>query len=159
MGRWSRVFRACGHPCCCRPGHARPGVKVVQAVHVQLHLSRERPLHRWYVSVAVVVACFKCISTGDEVFLKIAIVADLDKDSKHEKGYWQSYLLEGLPVAKLLRHIHTCHRHVGHLIRHVSGTYRVEWEKEPILLQSYFSEKGRGLELSELQVFNGLSSA
>ena len=45
----------------------------------------------------------------------------------------------------------------GHLIRSDSGRYKVEFDEHPIELQSYFSEKGRGLELSELQVFNGLA--
>ena len=44
----------------------------------------------------------------------------------------------------------------GHLIRGSNGRYRVQFDEKPLELQSYFSEKGRGLELSELQVFDGL---
>ena len=69
---------------------------------------------------------------------RIGIIADLDKDSRHRDGYWVSYLLR------------------GHLTRDTKGMYSIAWDEEPQLLKSYFAENGRGLELSELQFFNGV---
>ena len=43
----------------------------------------------------------------------------------------------------------------GYQVRGAAGQYRIEFDAEAQQLRSYFSEKGRGLELSELQVFDG----
>eukprot|EP01128_Nolandella_sp_AFSM9_P009246 TRINITY_DN5866_c0_g1_i1.p1 TRINITY_DN5866_c0_g1~~TRINITY_DN5866_c0_g1_i1.p1 ORF type:complete len:364 (-),score=75.65 TRINITY_DN5866_c0_g1_i1:95-1162(-) len=66
----------------------------------------------------------------------IAIIADMDKDSKIGPYKWKS----------LLRN--------GRLERNSSGTYRVEWGDDHELTSTY-NEKGRGMELSELVMFRG----
>ncbi|XP_063607110.1 soluble calcium-activated nucleotidase 1-like [Penaeus indicus] len=71
---------------------------------------------------------------------RIAVVTDLDTDSKHptEKNTWISYLKK------------------GHLKVNVeSEEVSVEWDKELISLKSNMAYGGRGMELSELIVFNG----
>lgn len=71
---------------------------------------------------------------------RIAIVSDLDQASKHptEKNTWISYLKK------------------GHLIVNVeSQEVSVEWDKELVTLSSNMAYGGRGMELSELVVFNG----
>ncbi|KAE8575774.1 hypothetical protein XENTR_v10003937 [Xenopus tropicalis] len=69
----------------------------------------------------------------------IAIIADLDTDSRSTKANtWISYLKR------------------GYLTLSSSGDFvSVEWEKEDIVLETHLAEKGRGMELSELIVFNG----
>jgi hypothetical protein len=41
-------------------------------------------------------------------------------------------------------------------VRDINGMYHVDWDDEQVELHSYLAEKGRGLELSELHVFDGL---
>ena len=70
----------------------------------------------------------------------IAIVSDLDEDKSKvpgKKNTWRSFFKEGV------------------LRKHFDGKYSVEWKKENIVLTSKISEKGRGLELSELAMFHG----
>ena len=43
----------------------------------------------------------------------------------------------------------------GTLTLHADKTISVKWDKEVVSLTSHISEKGRGVELSELIVFNG----
>ena len=43
----------------------------------------------------------------------------------------------------------------GTLTVHSDKTISVSWDKEMVSLKSHISEKGRGVELSELIVFNG----
>ena len=43
----------------------------------------------------------------------------------------------------------------GTLTVHSDKTISVKWDKEMVTLKSHISEKGRGVELSELIVFNG----
>lgn len=70
---------------------------------------------------------------------KIGLIADLDKKSKKfSKDYWISYLLE------------------GQLIYYPSTKkFVITFEKEKSLLRSSLSYSKRGMELSELTVFNG----
>lgn len=70
---------------------------------------------------------------------KIGLIADLDKQSKkYSKDFWISYLLE------------------GQLIYYPSTKKIViTFEKEKSLLRSSLSFSKRGMELSELIVFNG----
>lgn len=77
--------------------------------------------------------------TPDGLRYQIAIIADLDTDSRSSKeNTWFSYLKK------------------GHLTLFNSGDrVTVEWEKEDIALETHLAEKGRGMELSELIVFNG----
>ncbi|KAG2460517.1 CANT1 nucleotidase, partial [Polypterus senegalus] len=70
---------------------------------------------------------------------RIAVIADLDTASLSKKDHtWFSYLKR------------------GHLVVSESGdTVNVEWDKEDVVLESHLSEKGRGMELSELVAFDG----
>ena len=71
---------------------------------------------------------------------RIAIIADLDAErSKYPKkiNTWRSFYKEGF------------------LIQHDMHTFSVQWDSDTAVLKSNIAEKGRGLELSELAVFNG----
>ncbi|XP_059924771.1 soluble calcium-activated nucleotidase 1 isoform X4 [Gadus macrocephalus] len=71
---------------------------------------------------------------------RIAVIADLDTASRSagKELTWFSYLLR------------------GHLSVSQSGDkVEVEWDAEPVVLESHLAEKGRGMELSELVAFNG----
>ncbi|CAL8358609.1 unnamed protein product [Boreogadus saida] len=77
--------------------------------------------------------------TGAGVRYRIAVIADLDAASRSTKEQtWFSYMRRG-------------HLTVG------GGGERleVEWDEEQVTLESHLAEKGRGMELSELVVFNG----
>lgn len=79
------------------------------------------------------------LRVGDGDQYKIAIVADLDEDRSRvagKKNTWQSYLK------------------TGYFTKLFDGSFRVEWTEQTILT-STINEKGRGLELSELCVYNG----
>ncbi|XP_003964703.3 soluble calcium-activated nucleotidase 1 isoform X2 [Takifugu rubripes] len=70
---------------------------------------------------------------------RIAVIADLDTSSSSDKKLtWFSYMRRGyLSVSE-------------------SGDkVAVEWEGDRVVLESHLSEKGRGMELSELVAFNG----
>lgn len=70
---------------------------------------------------------------------RIAIIADLDTESRaQEENTWFSYLKK------------------GYLTLSDNGDkVTVEWDKDHSVLESHLAEKGRGMELSELVVFNG----
>lgn len=70
---------------------------------------------------------------------RIGVIADLDTDSRMEqKMTWISYMRR------------------GYLLVSQSGDkVAVEWDADRVELQSHLSEKGRGMELSELIAFNG----
>lgn len=70
---------------------------------------------------------------------RIAVIADLDTDSRSEKKLtWFSHMQR------------------GHLLVSPSGDrVAVEWDQDRVVLESHLAEKGRGMELSELAVFNG----
>lgn len=72
---------------------------------------------------------------------KIAVIADMDTDSrtKSSEDEWKSYLKRGF---------------LSYNSRQESVS--VNWDAEDLVeLSSYYSNKGRGMELSELVVFNG----
>ncbi|KAM5135400.1 soluble calcium-activated nucleotidase 1 isoform 1-T2 [Mantella aurantiaca] len=75
----------------------------------------------------------------DGLRYQIAIIADLDTESRSAKdNTWFSYLKK------------------GHLTLFDSGDrVAVEWDKEDTVLETHLAEKGRGMELSELIIFNG----
>ncbi|XP_007886832.1 soluble calcium-activated nucleotidase 1 [Callorhinchus milii] len=78
--------------------------------------------------------------TLEGVRYRIGLIADLDTKSKKEQkvNTWFSYLKK------------------GYLILSESGDkVTLEWDKNKSVLQTHLSEKGRGMELSELIVFNG----
>uniref|UniRef100_A0A3Q0REB2 Soluble calcium-activated nucleotidase 1 n=1 Tax=Amphilophus citrinellus TaxID=61819 RepID=A0A3Q0REB2_AMPCI len=70
---------------------------------------------------------------------RIGVIADLDTASQSSKDQtWFSYMKK------------------GHLSVSASGDrLEVEWDPEVVTLESHLAEKGRGMELSELVVFNG----
>lgn len=70
---------------------------------------------------------------------RIAVIADLDTESRAQaENTWFSYLKK------------------GHLTLSDSGDQvSVEWDAGRGVLESHLAEKGRGMELSELAVFNG----
>lgn len=70
---------------------------------------------------------------------RIAVIADLDTKSRaQEENTWVSYLKK------------------GHLTLSDSGDrVAVEWDQGHEVLESHLAEKGRGMELSDLIVFNG----
>ncbi|XP_041673324.1 soluble calcium-activated nucleotidase 1 isoform X2 [Cheilinus undulatus] len=70
---------------------------------------------------------------------RIGVIADLDTNSRSEKKQtWFSYMRR------------------GYLLVSQSGDkVAVEWDADRVVLESHLSEKGRGMELSELVVFNG----
>nr|XP_012611646.1 soluble calcium-activated nucleotidase 1 isoform X1 [Microcebus murinus]XP_012611647.1 soluble calcium-activated nucleotidase 1 isoform X1 [Microcebus murinus] len=70
---------------------------------------------------------------------RIAVIADLDTESRaQEENTWFSYLKK------------------GYLTLSDSGDkVAVEWDREHRVLESHLAEKGRGMELSDLIVFNG----
>ncbi|XP_030064486.1 soluble calcium-activated nucleotidase 1-like [Microcaecilia unicolor] len=70
---------------------------------------------------------------------RIAVIADLDKDSRSsKKNTWFSYLKMGYLT-----------------LSDSQDRVTVEWDEDDIVLESHLSEKDRGMELSELAVFNG----
>lgn len=70
---------------------------------------------------------------------RIGVIADLDTNSRSDKKEtWFSYMRR------------------GYLLVSQSGDkVAVEWDEDTVVLESHLSEKGRGMELSELVVFNG----
>ncbi len=73
---------------------------------------------------------------GEKQF-RIALVADQDEKSKVDDKTWQSSLKKGT------------------LTLHKDKRLSVKWDPEMLKIQSHIAEKGRGVELSELVVFNG----
>lgn len=71
---------------------------------------------------------------------RIAVISDLDTASKDKENYtWYSYLKKGYLVIDITK-------------KYVS----IEWDHDLIKLKSTLSQAGRGMELSELVVFNGM---
>ncbi|XP_068606724.1 soluble calcium-activated nucleotidase 1b [Brachionichthys hirsutus] len=77
--------------------------------------------------------------TRHGVRYRIGVIADLDTESRSaEDQTWVSYMRSGyLSVSD------------------GADRLQVEWDAERVTLESHLSEKGRGMELSELVVFNG----
>lgn len=70
---------------------------------------------------------------------RIGVIADLDTSSRSEKKLtWFSYMRRGYVV-----------------VSQSGDEVAVEWDADRVVLESHISEKGRGMELSELVVFNG----
>lgn len=79
--------------------------------------------------------------TPKGIFFRIGVVSDLDKgsNSKTEEFTWLSYYKKG-----------------SLLWNPVSNSVKVSWDAgDTIVLKSSIGESGRGMELSELIVFNG----
>ncbi|XP_060945564.1 soluble calcium-activated nucleotidase 1 isoform X2 [Limanda limanda] len=70
---------------------------------------------------------------------RIGVIADLDTNSRSDKKLtWFSYLRRGYL-----------------LVSNSGDKVAIEWDEDRVVLESHLSEKGRGMELSELVVFNG----
>nr|XP_046261697.1 soluble calcium-activated nucleotidase 1b isoform X2 [Scatophagus argus] len=70
---------------------------------------------------------------------RIAVIADLDTASRSSKDQtWVSYMKRGYLT-----------------VSDSADRLEVEWDAEMVTLESHLAEKGRGMELSELVVFNG----
>ncbi|XP_068177053.1 soluble calcium-activated nucleotidase 1b [Antennarius striatus] len=70
---------------------------------------------------------------------RIGVIADLDTESRSSKDEtWFSYMKRGYVT-----------------VSDSADRLQVEWDTERVTLESHLSEKGRGMELSELVVFNG----
>lgn len=70
---------------------------------------------------------------------RIGVIADLDTASRSSKDQtWFSYMKRGYLT-----------------VSESADRLEVEWDAEIITLESHLAEKGRGMELSELVVFNG----
>ncbi|XP_017483898.1 PREDICTED: apyrase-like [Rhagoletis zephyria] len=83
------------------------------------------------------------VTHASEITYRIAMVADLDTNSKVVKKdgslVWRSFLKKGYLI-----------------YRKSKPEITIKWDEgEPISLESSFSLKGRGMELSELVTFNG----
>lgn len=79
--------------------------------------------------------------TPKGIQFRIGMVSDLDKESKSktEEFTWLSYYKKGYL-----------------LWNPVSNSIKISWDTDdPIILKSSLGESGRGMELSELVVFNG----
>ncbi|XP_024127350.1 soluble calcium-activated nucleotidase 1 [Oryzias melastigma] len=77
--------------------------------------------------------------TPQGIRYRIGVIADLDTNSRSDKKLtWFSYMRR------------------GYLMVSESGDkVAVEWDADRVVLESHLSEKGRGMELSELVAFNG----
>lgn len=77
--------------------------------------------------------------TAEGKRFRIGVIADLDENSKSSSkaNTWTSHFKR------------------GYLTLHRNGQVSVEWDKDLAVLSSTLSQKGRGMELSELIVFNG----
>ncbi|XP_028827728.1 soluble calcium-activated nucleotidase 1b isoform X2 [Denticeps clupeoides] len=77
--------------------------------------------------------------TRSGIRYRIGVIADLDLESRSKKeNTWFSYMRK------------------GHLLVSESGDkVAVDWDSDTVILESHLAEKGRGMELSELVVFNG----
>lgn len=79
------------------------------------------------------------LRTKDGVRYRIGVIADLDTASRSSKAQtWFSFMKRGYLTLSDSR-----------------DKLQVEWDTDMLTLESHLSEKGRGMELSELVVFNG----
>ncbi|XP_029455006.1 soluble calcium-activated nucleotidase 1 isoform X2 [Rhinatrema bivittatum] len=77
--------------------------------------------------------------TTEGMRYRIGVVADLDTNSKStKKNTWYSYLKKGYLM-----------------LSNSWDKVTLEWDKDDTMLESHLAEKDRGMELSELAVFNG----
>jgi len=79
------------------------------------------------------------IKTQSGTRFRISVIADLDEERSkvpNKSNTWRSYMKN------------------GYLTKHDNGEYTVKWEPQQVTLTTHLNEKGRGLELSDLGVFN-----
>lgn len=81
------------------------------------------------------------ITTPGGIKYRIGMISDLDTDSKSklESNTWISYFMKGFLIWNP-----------------ISNTVTITWDRtDPVQLKTTFGQNGRGMELSELVVFNG----
>ncbi|KAM7393829.1 hypothetical protein PAMP_020669 [Pampus punctatissimus] len=79
------------------------------------------------------------VKTKRGISYRIGVIADLDTASRSSKDQtWFSYMKKGYLT-----------------VSESADRLQVEWDAETVTLESHLAEKGRGMELSELVVFNG----
>lgn len=77
--------------------------------------------------------------TKEGIRYRIGVIADLDTASRSSKSQtWFSFMKRGFLT-----------------LSDRGDRLKVEWDTDMLTLESHLSEKGRGMELSELMVFNG----
>lgn len=107
-------------------------------------LGQSNSSHRWTPLVRPYNTTYPLsppVRSGDDIIYKIGIVADLDTNSKSTvKPHTYNSLLKK-----------------GYLTYNKASSYvSVKWDTEPAtILSSTYSHKGRGMELSELIVYDG----
>lgn len=79
------------------------------------------------------------VKTSHGTRFRIGVIADLDENSK----------------STTKEHTWTSHFKRGYLNVNNDGTMSVDWDADLVVLSSTLSQKGRGMELSELITFNG----
>lgn len=96
------------------------------------HQKREKPYNDTY-------PLSRPQRTERGVRYRIGVIADLDTASRSPKSQtWFSYMKRGYLT-----------------VSDSADRLEVEWDAETVTLESHLAEKGRGMELSELVVFNG----
>lgn len=120
------------------------GIFVLILFYYNWWTSQLPPIHKWTHTARPYNATYPLTPpsvSGDLVAFRIGIVADLDTDSKSAKKphTYNSYLKKGyLSYHKLKNYV------------------EVSWDVMPALqLSSTYSHKGRGMELSELIIYDG----
>ncbi|KAF3687317.1 Soluble calcium-activated nucleotidase 1 [Channa argus] len=79
------------------------------------------------------------VKTKNGIRYRIGVIADLDTASRSSKEQtWFSYMKRGYLT-----------------VSYSADRLEVEWDADTVTLESHLAEKGRGMELSELVVFNG----
>ncbi|XP_041838963.1 soluble calcium-activated nucleotidase 1b isoform X2 [Melanotaenia boesemani] len=77
--------------------------------------------------------------TPNSIRYRIGVIADLDTASRSSKDQtWFSYMKRGYVT-----------------VSDSTDRLEVEWDADTVMLESHLAEKGRGMELSDLVVFNG----
>jgi len=148
---WMEAIR---RPVPYRVGNARLHIKTRSVAYTALFISAILVLVLFFLPKQYIERnCFSKSSAYDSTYpftepfkteygttYRIAVVTDLDTDSKSkkDKNTWLSYLLYG-----------------NLTISSTQKTVDVKFSKNPTLLESTLSQGGRGMELSELVVFNG----
>lgn len=112
-------------------------VLLIPAADYDQHCFKRYALHPRYNSTYPLT---KPTYTADGVKFRIGVITDLDTESKSKdkKNVWISYFKKG-------------HLLYNHKTRKVSVT----WDQDIVSLTSSLAHKDRGMELSELVVFNG----
>ncbi|XP_029707335.1 soluble calcium-activated nucleotidase 1b isoform X2 [Takifugu rubripes] len=106
--------------------------RLSKSPNAQGHQKREKPYNDTY-------PLSPPVKTKDGIRYRIGVIADLDQASRSSKEQtWLSYMKKGYLT-----------------VSDGAGRLAVEWDAHTVTLKSSLAEKGRGMELSELVVFDG----